>query len=112
MPGDGLNMPHGDTGVVHLGQGSTPKAMGTDPLQSHTVAGIPENFISAGFVDMPSTMPPREQIFFLDIRLVSVQVAFKLGVNLDFPGILLALGVDAADENLVSNPLNPHHATL
>ncbi len=58
---------------------------------------------------MPSTMPPREQIFFLNIRLVRLQVAFKLGMNLDFPSVLLAFGVDAADENLVSNPLHPHH---
>ncbi len=96
---------------MHLGQGSTSEAVGADTLQSHTVAGISENLVSTGFMNMPSTMPTGEQVFFLDIRLVSVQVAFKLGVNLDFPGVLLALGVDAADENLVSNSLYPHHIT-
>jgi len=55
---------------MHLGEGSPPEAVGTDPLQSHTVTGIPENFISAGFVDMPSTMPPRKQMFLFDVRLV------------------------------------------
>lgn len=55
--------------VMHLSQGSTPKAMGTDPLQSYTLTGISENFVSAGLMNMPSPMPTREQIFFLDIRL-------------------------------------------
>ncbi len=32
-------------------------------------------------------------------------------MNLDFPGVLLALGVDAADENLVSNSLNPYYVS-
>ncbi len=104
-------MPHGDTGVVHLGESSTPEAVGTNPLQAHTVAGLPENFVSAGLMNMPSKVPPRKQIFLIDGWLVSFQVAFKFGVNLDFPRVLLALGVDAADENLVSNPLNPHHVS-
>ncbi len=32
MPGDGLNMPHWHTGIMHLGESRAPKAMGTDPL--------------------------------------------------------------------------------
>lgn len=79
------------------------------PEESYTVAGISKNLVSAGLVDVPKTMPPREQIFLFDGWLVSFQVAFKLGVNLDFPGVLLALGVDAAVKNLVSNSLTPHH---
>ena len=40
---------------------------------------------------------------FTDIRLIFLQIESEFGVNLDFPGILLSLGIDATEENLVSD---------
>ena len=32
MPGDGLNVSHGHTRIMHLSQRRAPETMGTDPL--------------------------------------------------------------------------------
>ncbi len=55
-------MPHGNASVMHLGEGRPPEAVGTDPLQSHTVAGISKNLVSAGLMNMPLPMPTRKQM--------------------------------------------------
>ena len=50
-------------------------------------------------------------MFLFNIWLVGFQIAPEFRVNLDFSGVLLAFGVDTADQNLVSNPLNSHYVS-
>ena len=60
-------------------------------------------------MDVPATMPTGEQVFLCQVKLIGFQVALQLGVNLNFPGVLLALGIDAAEQDFISNPSNSHH---
>ncbi len=84
MPGDGLNVSHGHTSVMHLGESGALKAMSTDTLQPYPIASQPENLVSAGFVDVPATMPTGEQVFLCQVKLIGFQVALEFRVNLDF----------------------------
>ncbi len=109
MPTDALNMPHRNASIVHLSQGSASKTVGTDPFNSHSFTCLSQNFVSASLVNMSATVPTWEQKFLISVRLVCFQVAFKLGVDLDFPGVLLAFGIDAAKQDFVSNSPDSHH---